>query len=215
MTSSKYKRSMREILARTPVMPILTIHDAAIAGDLARALVEGGIPVFEVVLRTPATLDAVRAMIEAAPEADVGIGTLLTPEDVQRAVDAGAAFGVSPGLTPALAKAVRSAGLPFLPGVASASEIMCAMESGFLELKYFPAHGRGGVTWINSMSGVFPQVTFCPTGGITPDHIPEYLALPNCGTVGGSWVTPARSIKTGDWRAITDLARRAAGMTGA
>src|SRR5690606_15579277 len=118
-------------------------------------------------------------------------------------------------LTPALAKAVRSAGLPFLPGVASAREILCAMESGVFELKSFPAHGRGGVTWITSMSGVSPPATLCPTGGLAPAHSPEYLALPNCGTVGGSWVTPAQSIKTGDWRAITDLARRAAGMTGA
>lgn len=207
-------RSMREILARTPVMPILTIHDAGTAGDLARALVDGGVSVFEVVLRTPAALDAIRAMSKAAPQADIGVGTLLTRQDVDRAIDAGAAFGVSPGLTPALGEAVRSAGLPFLPGVASASEVMRAMELGFFELKMFPAHGRAGASWIQAMSGVFPRVTFCPTGGIKPDDIPEYLSLPNCATVGGSWVTPANLIEARDWASITALARQASSMAG-
>ncbi|MGB3423985.1 MAG: bifunctional 4-hydroxy-2-oxoglutarate aldolase/2-dehydro-3-deoxy-phosphogluconate aldolase [Castellaniella sp.] len=213
MTSPK--RSMRDILARTPVMPIITLHSADTAGALARALVDGGILAFEVVLRTSATLDAVRAMVEAAPEADVGVGTLLTPRDVQSAVDAGATFGVSPGLTPALAESVRLAGLPFLPGVASASEIMSAIEAGFNELKYFPAQGLAGAAWLSAMAGVFPRAIFCPTGGIKPEHIPEYLTLPNCGTVGGSWVTPAKLIEARDWVAITALARRAAGMKGA
>lgn len=213
MNSSR--RPMRDILARTPVMPVLTIHDTETAGDLARALVDGGIPVFEVVLRTPAALDALRLMIQAAPEADIGVGTLLTPHDVERAVEAGAAFGVSPGLTPALGEAVRSAGLPFLPGVASASEVMRAIEFGLHELKFFPANGREGAAWIDAMAGVFPSVTFCPTGGIKPEDIPTYLSLRNCGTVGGSWVTPARLIEARDWSAISALARQAAAMTGA
>lgn len=212
---ASFRRSMRDILARTPVMPILTLHDTEAAANVARALVQGGIHAFEVVLRTPETLDCIRAMIQAAPEADIGVGTLLTPHDVQAAISAGAAFGVSPGLTPTLAGAVRSAGLPFLPGVSSASEIMRAIESGFLEQKFFPAQGRSGATWIKSMSGVFPRVTFCPTGGIKPEHIPEYLALPNCKTVGGSWVTPQDLIRSKDWSAITALAQRAAAMVGA
>ena len=209
------KRSMREILARVPVMPVLTIHDAAVAGDLARTLVDGGVFVFEVLMRTPAAAAAVQAMTKAAPEASVGAGTLLYPDDVARAVDAGAAFGVSPGLTETLGRAVNDAGLPFLPGVASASEIMTAMEQGFFEQKLFPAHGAAGVTWLHSMTGVFPKVTFCPTGGIKMEDVPGYLALPNCGTIGCSWVAPSNLVQAHDWPAITELARRAAAMRGA
>lgn len=209
---SSSPRSMRDILARAPVMPILTIHDAGVAGDLARALVDGGVFVFEVLLRTPAALEAIRAMKKAAPEADIGAGTLLTRQDVGRAMDAGAGFGVSPGLTPELGDAVRAAGLPFLPGVASASEVMRAMEFGFLELKIFPAQGRAGAPWIQAMSGVFPSVKFCPTGGIKPEDISEYLVLPNCMTVGGSWVAPADLVAARNWSAITALARQASGM---
>ena len=208
------KLSMREILARVPVMPVLTIHDAGMAGDLARALVDGGISVFEVLMRTPAAPAAIRAMVEAAPEACVGAGTLLRAEDVARAVGAGAAFGVSPGLTEALGHAVRAADLPFWPGVASASEVMAAMELGFSELKFFPAHGSAGITWIQSMAGVFPSVTFCPTGGIKVTDVPGYLSLPNCGTIGCSWVTPTNLVQARDWGAITALAKQAAAMTG-
>jgi 2-dehydro-3-deoxyphosphogluconate aldolase/(4S)-4-hydroxy-2-oxoglutarate aldolase len=209
------KMNMREILSGTPVMPVLTIHDASVAADLARALVDGGILVFEVLMRTPAAADAIRAMVKAAPEAHVGAGTLLGSEDVARAVDAGAAFGVAPGLTENLGKTVRAAGLPFLPGVSSASEIMAAMELGFSELKLFPAHGSAGIVWLQSMAGVFPSLTFCPTGGIKLNDIPGYLALPNCSTVGCSWVTPANLVQARDWTAITALARQASAMTGA
>ncbi len=167
---------------------------------------------FEVLMRTPAAPEAIRAMVAAVPEACVGAGTLLRAEDVARAVDAGAAFGVSPGLTKALGQAVRSANLPFLPGVASASEIMAAMEQGFSELKFFPAHGSAGITWLQSMAGVFPSVTFCPTGGIKIADVPGYLSLPNCGTIGCSWVTPANLVQARDWKAITALARQAAAM---
>lgn len=203
---------MRELLSLTPVMPVLTIHDASIAGELAQALVEGGIRVFEVLMRTPAAPEAIRRMREAAPQAHVGAGTLLRPDDVKRAVDAGACFGVSPGLTDKLASAVREAELPFLPGVATASEIMFAIEYGFSELKLFPAHGSAGIIWLQSMAGVFPGVTFCPTGGIKPEDVPGYLALPNCGTIGCSWVTPTNLLKAGDWSGIAALARRARAM---
>ncbi|MBS1230622.1 MAG: 2-dehydro-3-deoxyphosphogluconate aldolase/4-hydroxy-2-oxoglutarate aldolase [Proteobacteria bacterium] len=204
------KKTMRDILSCASVMPVLTIHDASVAGDLARALVDGGVLVFEVLMRTPAAADAIRAMVKAAPEAHVGAGTLLRSEDVTRAVDAGAAFGVAPGLTSALAAAVRSARLPFLPGVSSASEVMKAMEFGFSELKLFPAQGGAGVAWLQAMAGVFPSVTFCPTGGIKPGDVPNYLALPNCGTVGCSWVAPADLVKARDWVAITALAAQVA-----
>jgi 2-dehydro-3-deoxyphosphogluconate aldolase / (4S)-4-hydroxy-2-oxoglutarate aldolase len=206
---------MRDILARTPVLPVLTIHDAAVAGDLARALVDGGIDAFEVLMRTTAAADGIRAMVKAAPQARVGAGTLLTPADVARAVDAGAAFGVAPGLTETLAGAVRNHGLPFLPGVATASEIMAAIEFGFEELKFFPAHGAAGIVWLKSVSGVFPNVTFCPTGGILAEHVADYISLPNCKTIGCSWVTPAELVKARDWKAITALAKRAAAMRGA
>lgn len=210
-----YKPTMRQILARVPVMPVLTVHDAVVAADLAQALVDGGIFTFEVLMRTPAAADAIRAMVAAVPEAHVGAGTLLTRDDVKRAVDAGAAFGVSPGLTDTLARAVNEAHLPFLPGVSTASEIMAAIEHGFLEQKLFPAHGAAGITWLQSMAGVFPRVTFCPTGGIKVGDVAGYLALPNCNTIGCSWVAPTTLVQARDWSAIAALARQAAAMTGA
>jgi len=203
---------MREILARVPVMPVLMIHDAAIAGELATALVAGGVTAFEVLMRTPAAPDAIRAMRAATPQAAVGAGTLLRPADVEAAVAAGASFGVAPGLTDTLAAAVRAADLPFLPGVATASEIMAAVEHGFRELKLFPAHGSAGIQWLQSMAGVFPEVTFCPTGGIRNEDVPGYISLPNCKTIGCSWVTPNDLIKARDWPAITALAKRAMAM---
>lgn len=200
-------RTMRAILARTPVMPILTIHDASTAGDLAQALVQGGIHVFEVVMRTPQAVAAVQAMREATPEADIGMGTLMTPEDVVLAQQAGAQFGVSPGLTPELAQAIHAHHMPFLAGVATASEVMQARVFGLKELKYFPAQGPVGAAWLKDMSQVFPDVLFCPTGGIRPAHIPDYLALPNCCTVGGSWVVPSDLLNDRDWAGITALAQ--------
>jgi 2-dehydro-3-deoxyphosphogluconate aldolase / (4S)-4-hydroxy-2-oxoglutarate aldolase len=207
---TKTQRTMREILGRGPVMPILTIADASLAGDLARALVAGGVFTFEVVLRTPHALDALKAMIAAAPDASIGLGTVLTAADVTRAQDAGAAFGVSPGLTRDLAQAVRSCGFPFIPGVATASEIMQAREFGFREMKLFPANVAGGVGWLQAMGPVFPDVTFCPTGGIKPADIPAFLAEPNCSTVGGSWVVPKDLLAAKDWAGIEKLARQAA-----
>jgi 2-dehydro-3-deoxyphosphogluconate aldolase/(4S)-4-hydroxy-2-oxoglutarate aldolase len=203
---------MREILARGPVMPILTLADPAPAGDLARALVRGGVMAFEIVLRTPAAIDALKAMVAAAPEASVGLGTILDADDVARARAAGAAFGVSPGLTPGLGEAVRATGFPFLPGVASASEIMRAREYGMRELKYFPANGRDGIGWLQAVAAVFPDTVFCPTGGIRPPDIPDYLALANCMTVGGSWIVPKDALAARDWPAIEKLARQAAGF---
>ena len=210
--TTRYKRTMRQILARVTVMPVLTVHDVRSAAELAAALVRGGVVVFEVLLRTPQALEAVKAMIDAAPEADIGLGTLLTAEDVQAAVEAGVAFGVSPGLTPSLAHAARSAGLPFLPGTASASEVMFAREQGFRELKFFPAQGSAGIPWLRNMAPVFPDVVFCPTGGIQPADIPDYLALPNCCTVGGSWIAPSALVQAQNWPEITKLALQSTKM---
>jgi 2-dehydro-3-deoxyphosphogluconate aldolase/(4S)-4-hydroxy-2-oxoglutarate aldolase len=207
-TMPAFKRTMREILARGGVMPILTVADASLAGDLARALVRGGVLTFEVVLRTPAAIDALKAMIAAAPEASIGLGTILNA----RARAAGAAFGVSPGTTPELAGAVREAGFPFIPGVSSVSEAMYARQSGFGELKLFPANVVGGVAWLQAVAPVFPDLVFCPTGGIRPPEIPTYLAQPNCMTVGGSWVVPKDALAARDWPAIEALARQAAGF---
>jgi len=167
---------------------------------------------FEVVMRTPQSVAALRAMREATPEADIGMGTLMTPQDLQTAMQAGAKFGVSPGLTPELAAAIRGTKFPFLPGVATASEVMQARGWGMKELKFFPAQGAAGATWIKDMSGVFPDVMFCPTGGIRPPDIPAYLKLPNCCTVGGSWVVPADLLADKDWAAITALAQQASAL---
>jgi 2-dehydro-3-deoxyphosphogluconate aldolase / (4S)-4-hydroxy-2-oxoglutarate aldolase len=208
----KFPRSMRDIMSQARVMPVLTIQDPSLAGQLARTLVDAGILVFEVVLRTPVALQALFEMRRAAPEAMIGAGTLLHAPDVERAIEAGASFGVSPGCTPDLAAAVRHHGLPFLPGVATASEVMQARDFGFRELKLFPAQGSAGVGWLKDMGSVFPDVMFCPTGGIRPPDVPAYLALPNCAMVGGSWVVPAESLKAADWPAISALAKEAAGM---
>lgn len=204
--------SLRRILARGRVMPILTIHDVATAAPMARALVAGGIHVFEVVLRTAVAFDAVREMKAAVPEADVGMGTLLTPDHVEKAVAAGASFGVSPGLTNRLADAVVAHGLPFLPGVATVSEVMAACDRGFDALKYFPANGAAGIAFLQALAPVFPSTLFCPTGGIRLEDARAYLKLPNCPIVGGSWLTPAELVRAGDWPAITALANAAASI---
>ena len=204
--------AIRRILAHGRVMPILTIHDVATAAPLARALVAGGIHVFEVVLRTAVAFDAVREMKAAVPEANVGMGTLLTPRDVEQAVAAGASFGVSPGVTDRLADAVAAHGMPFLPGVATPSEVMVAYERGFDALKYFPANGVAGIAFLQALAPVFPAAVFCPTGGIRREDVASYLKLPNCPIVGGSWVTPAELVWAGDWPAITALAKAAASI---
>lgn len=202
-------QSMTDILSRVPVMPIIWIHEVDRAVALARALVAGGITVFEVLLRTPSALQAIAAMRREVPEATVGAGTLLCASDVQSALDAGAQFGVSPGLVPELAQAALRKNLPLLPGVWTASEVMQALSWGFEALKLFPANGLDGVRQIEHLQGVFPKVRFCPTGGIKPEHIPSYLALRACPTVGGSWVTPQPLVASGDYEAITALARQA------
>ena len=201
-----------EVMRVGPVIPVLVIEDLARAMPLAQALVAGGVRVLEVTLRTPVALAAIRAMADEVPEAIVGVGTLTRPEDFTEARDAGACFGVSPGLTPALIAAARDSDLPLLPGVMTPSEVIAARLAGFRELKLFPARQAGGMGMLQALAGPFPDVTFCPTGGITAETAPEFLALPNVGCVGGSWLTPKAALATGDWGRITELAREANGL---
>ena len=202
---------LRALCARAPVIPVLTVTDAASAADLARALIAGGLPVLEVTLRTPAALDVIAAMARI-PGAVVGAGTVLTPEDAARAARAGARFAVSPGLTPALAKGCRDANLPLLPGVATVSEAMAAAEQGHDMLKFFPATAAGGPGFLRALAAPLPHLSFCPTGGITESNAPEWLSLPNVTCVGGSWIAPAADVARGDWAAIEARARSAAAL---
>ena len=202
-----------EIMRVGPVIPVIVIEDLAYAVPLARALVAGGVRVLEVTLRTPAALAAIRAIAGEVPEAIVGVGTLTRPEDFTKARDAGARFGVSPGLTPALIEAAWESGLPLLPGVMTPSDVIAARLAGFRELKLFPARQAGGIGILQALAGPFPDVTFCPTGGIAAETAPEFLALPNVACVGGSWITPDDAVAAGDWARIETLAREAAGLS--
>ena len=201
-----------EVMRVGPVIPVIVIEDLAQAVPLAQALVAGGVRVLEVTLRTPVALDAIRLIARDVPEAIVGVGTLTRPEDFAEALDAGARFGVSPGLTPVLIEAARDSGLPLLPGVMTPSDVIAARLAGFRELKLFPAQQAGGIGMLKALAGPFPDVTFCPTGGITVETAPDYLALPNVACVGGSWLTPQAALATGDWAAVTALARQASAL---
>ncbi len=200
------------ILRRAPVIPVLTVAAIEHAVPLARALVRGGLPVLEITLRTPCALAALAAMRDAAPDAIVGVGTLTRPSDLADAERAGAQFGVSPGYAPDLVAAARDVGYPLLPGVMTPSELMAARLAGFTALKLFPAQQAGGAGMVKALGAPFPDVTFCPTGGVTRANAPDYLALPNVACVGGSWVAPADRIAAGDWSAIEALARDAAAL---
>ncbi|MDT6982066.1 bifunctional 4-hydroxy-2-oxoglutarate aldolase/2-dehydro-3-deoxy-phosphogluconate aldolase [Streptomyces lusitanus] len=200
------------VLGLAPVVPVVVVEDVADAVPLARALVTGGLPAIEVTLRTPAARDAIRAITAEVPGAVVGAGTVLTPEQVTDAVTAGARFLVSPGCTDALLAAMRASGVPFLPGVSTASEVMALLERGVREMKFFPARAAGGTAYLKSLAGPLPQARFCPTGGIGPDTAPEYLALPNVGCVGGSWMLPEDAVAARDWDRVERLAREAAAL---
>lgn len=201
-----------DVMRVGPVIPVIVIEDLAHAIPLARALVAGGVRVLEVTLRTPVALKAIRALAREVPEAIVGAGTLTRPEEFAEARDAGACFGVSPGLTPALIAAARDSGLPLLPGVMTPSDVIAARLAGFRALKLFPAQPAGGIGMLQALAGPFPDVTFCPTGGITAETAPEFLALPNVACVGGSWLTPRAALAAGDWSTITALARQASAL---
>src|SRR5690606_7028267 len=202
-------KKLIEIMHASPVIPVIAIEHPDHALPLAKALVAGGIRVLEVTLRTPHGLDAIRTIAQQVPEAIVGVGTLTRPEELAQARDAGAVFGVSPGLTATLIAAAKASGLPLLPGVMTPSEVMAAREAGFHQLKLFPAVPAGGVGMLNAIAGPLPDVLFCPTGGISQDTARSFLACKNVACVGGSWLTPQDAIRAGDWNRITELAKAA------
>jgi 2-dehydro-3-deoxyphosphogluconate aldolase/(4S)-4-hydroxy-2-oxoglutarate aldolase len=211
MTPAQQSAKAAEICRLAPVIPVLVIEDPAHAAPLARALVAGGLPALEVTLRTPVALEAIRAMA-GVPGGVVGAGTLLTPADVKAAKAAGATFGVSPGATDRIIAACEDEGLPLLPGAATASEIMALLERGYRVQKFFPAEQAGGAGYLKSIGGPIPQVSFCPTGGISLKIAPDYLGLRNVLCVGGSWVAPKEAMVRGDWDGITRLAAEAAAL---
>jgi 2-dehydro-3-deoxyphosphogluconate aldolase / (4S)-4-hydroxy-2-oxoglutarate aldolase len=201
-----------DLAAFGPVIPVIVLERVEHAVPLARALVAGGVRVLEVTLRTPAALACIEAIVRAVPDAIVGAGTLRSAADVRAAKDAGCVFGVSPGYTSEIGAACRDASLPLLPGVATASEVMAANADGLSFLKFFPATQAGGIPMLKALAGPFPDVAFCPTGGITPETAPQFLALPNVKVCGGSWLTPADAVAAGDWARITALAQAAGAL---
>lgn len=209
MTPAEQSQHTLALCQMAPVIPVLVIETVDHAEPLAKALVAGGLPVLEVTLRTESALDAIRIMAQVEG-AVVGAGTVLTPEQMQAAAEAGARFAVAPGATTSLVDAARLNDMPLLPGAQTCSEVMSLLERGYTVQKFFPAEAIGGVTALKSISGPLPQVRFCPTGGISAARAPEYLALPNVVCVGGSWVTPKGAMDAGDWATITKLAHAAA-----
>jgi 2-dehydro-3-deoxyphosphogluconate aldolase/(4S)-4-hydroxy-2-oxoglutarate aldolase len=195
-----------EIISAAPVMPVLVIHELEKAVPLARALVEGGLKTIEVTLRTPIAMEAVAAITRAVPEATVGVGTLTRPEQFAMTAEAGAQFAVSPGLTRVMLNACAESGMPYLPGVFTPSEAMAARDVGFKYLKLFPARQAGGIDMLKALAGPFPELKFCPTGGVDKENFLEYLALPNVPSVGGHWLAPQEAIVAGDWDRVTRLA---------
>ena len=204
--------SVLDIMRTSVVIPVIAIDDLAHAVPLARALVAGGIRVLEVTLRTAHGLPAIRAIAEQVQDAIVGVGTLTQPDEFAASRDAGAVFGVSPGLTPALIAAAKSSGLALLPGVMTPSEVMAAREAGFRQLKLFPAVPAGGIGMLNALAGPLGDVMFCPTGGVSQDNASQFLACRNVACVGGSWLTPKDALLAGDWDRITALARAASAL---
>ncbi|MEU2247253.1 bifunctional 4-hydroxy-2-oxoglutarate aldolase/2-dehydro-3-deoxy-phosphogluconate aldolase [Streptomyces sp. NPDC019224] len=202
------------VLDLAPVVPVVVLEDAADAVPLARALVGGGLPAIEVTLRTAAALDAIRAVAAEVPDAVVGAGTVISARDVADTVAAGARFLVSPGWTDALLDAMKGSGLPFLPGVSTASEVVALLERGVTEMKFFPAEAAGGTACLKALSAPLPQARFCPTGGISAASAPSYLALPNVGCVGGSWMVPPDAVAGRDWARVERLAAEAAALRG-
>jgi 2-dehydro-3-deoxyphosphogluconate aldolase/(4S)-4-hydroxy-2-oxoglutarate aldolase len=204
---------VRTVMTTSPVIPVLTVTRLEQAAPLAHALARGGLRVLEVTLRTPVALAAIEAMRAAVPTAIVGAGTLTRTEDFAAAARAGAQFGVTPGLTAELAAAARSVDFPLLPGVMTPTELIAARNAGYSAFKLFPAQQAGGVAMLKALGGPFPDVVFCPTGGVTRQNAAEFLALPNVLCVGGSWIVPADALATGDWERIEVLARDAAGLS--
>ena len=201
-----------EIFAAGPVIPVIVVQRLETAIGLARALVDGGVRVLEVTMRTPVALDAMRAMRDAVPEAIVGAGTITHPDDLKKAIAAGAQFGVSPGATPSLLSAIHDSGLPFLPGAMTPSDVMLRRDAGFKAMKLFPAQQAGGIGMLKALGSVFADVRFCPTGGIDATTAPQFLALPNVACVGGSWIVPNDLVSGERWSEITTLAKQASAL---
>lgn len=191
------------------VVPVIVLSDARQAVPLAHALLEGGIDVMEITLRSDVALDAIEAVAKAVPQMHLGAGTVTRASDVPRVIDAGARFALSPGCTDALVDAVRATGLPFIPGVMTPGEVMRARDQGFTLMKLFPAQQAGGIGMLKALGAPIPDVRFCPTGGVSPENLRDFLALPNVAMAGGSWLTPADALRDGDWARITRLAREA------
>ncbi|MDN4503310.1 bifunctional 4-hydroxy-2-oxoglutarate aldolase/2-dehydro-3-deoxy-phosphogluconate aldolase [Alteromonadaceae bacterium BrNp21-10] len=207
--SKNWKLSVAELFAKGPVVPVIVIKDLANAVPLAKALIAGGISVLEVTLRTPQALDAIRKIADEVPEACIGAGTVTNATQLQQVIDAGAQFAISPGLTTDLLDAGNKAPIALIPGISSISELMNGLDRGYDHFKFFPAEASGGLKAIKSISGPFPNVTFCPTGGIGPGNYLDYLAQPNIKCVGGSWIVPDDAVEKGDWDTITRLAKEA------
>ena len=207
--TTKWKYSPEEIFAAGPVVPVLVINDVEKAVPLAKALMEGGIKVLEVTLRTPAAIDVIKRIAEEVPGSLIGAGTVTNAQQLKAVVEAGAKFAISPGMTADLLKAGMDAEIPLIPGISSTSDLMKGKDAGYTHMKFFPAEASGGVKAIKSISGPFPDVTFCPTGGIGPNNYNDYLALNNVKCVGGSWLAPDDAIEAGDWARITQLAKEA------
>jgi 2-dehydro-3-deoxyphosphogluconate aldolase/(4S)-4-hydroxy-2-oxoglutarate aldolase len=201
-----------QVMALCPVIPVLTIERASDAVPLARALVAGGLKVLEITLRTPAAIEAITLIAREVPNAVTGAGTVLNPGDWERAAKAGAQFIVSPGLTGLLIEVAADSPLAFLPGIATAGELMRGLDAGLGSFKFFPAETSGGAAALKALHGPFADVRFCPTGGITAKSAPDYLALPNVVCVGGGWVAPNEAVASGDFARITELARAASAL---
>ncbi|MFE2754717.1 bifunctional 4-hydroxy-2-oxoglutarate aldolase/2-dehydro-3-deoxy-phosphogluconate aldolase [Actinosynnema sp. NPDC059335] len=212
MTTTPAHATAADLLALSPVIPVVVVDDAEHAVPLAEALLRGGVPVIELTLRTPAALAAIERVAAEVPGIVIGAGTVTAPEHAEQAAKAGAAFLVTPGSTDRVLNAAEDTGLPFLPGAATVSEAMRLAERGLTSLKFFPAEAAGGVDYLKSIGGPLPGLRFCPTGGITPATAPHYLALPNVGCVGGSWLAPKDALASGDWGRIEELARAASAL---
>ncbi|MGJ8681225.1 bifunctional 4-hydroxy-2-oxoglutarate aldolase/2-dehydro-3-deoxy-phosphogluconate aldolase [Paraglaciecola sp.] len=207
--SKNWKMTSEEVFSAGPVVPVLVIKDVAHAVPLAKALIAGGIKVLEVTLRTDAALEVIKKIADEVPEAIIGAGTVTNREQLQQVIDAGAKFAISPGLTTDLLKAGNDGSIALIPGVSSISELMTAKDLGYTHLKFFPAEASGGVKALKAIGGPCPEITFCPTGGISPSNYNDYLALPNVKCAGGSWLAPEDAMVNGDWDKITQLAKEA------
>lgn len=207
--SSNWKVSAEEVFAQGPVVPVLVIKDVEHAVPLAKALMDGGINVLEVTLRTDVAIEVIRRIATELPEAMIGAGTVTNEEQLKQVEEAGAKFAISPGLTTSLLEAGKRSSVALIPGVSSISELMQGLDLGYTNLKFFPAEASGGIKALKSIGGPFPDVKFCPTGGIGPNNYLDYLALPNVKCAGGSWLAPDDAVEAGDWGRITELAKAA------